>query len=121
MAEKDLVKLKQEFAKLLDFFASFDEASKREEVKKALEDGVIDQKGLENINGLVERAKFLKEYFDFISFDGVYQMKNVEAVLEIAKRYSSTGDFASLSLMSILDDIEVSVYKSNFQNTSFAI
>ena len=92
MSEQEL---KEEFSKLLDFYISFDESSKREEMNKA-----IQWHNVEKINKLIERAKHMKILFDFISVENEEHKLVINSVLEKAKGDISSGYFDNFSRMS---------------------
>ena len=116
MSEQEL---KEELSKLLDFYISFDESSKREEMNKALRDGIILWGNVQKINKLIERAKHMKILFDFISVEDKVNVFEIKCFLEEAKRAISSGYFDNFSKMtyvpyyhlSLLENIKIPDFK----------
>ena len=109
MSEQEL---KEELSKLLDFYISFDESSKREEMIKAVRDGVILYDNVEKINKLIERAKHMKILFDFIPFEDKVSVLDINCFLEEAKRASSSGYFDNFSRMTYVPSYHLSLLKN---------
>ena len=96
MSEQEL---KEEFSKLLDFYISFYDSSKREEMNKALRDGVIQWHNVQIIKKLIERAKHMKILLDFISVENKEHKLVINSFLEKAKGDISSGYFDNIPRM----------------------
>lgn len=101
-AEISVQELKEELSCLLDFFVSIDELSKTEEFQRSCNEKGLSESVVSEFLKVITRAKFLKEFFDAISFDGEINSTYIRYIVRRTRYFKEYNDFYSFQFESIV-------------------
>lgn len=100
-AEISVQELKEELSCLLDFFVSIEELSKTEELQRSCNEKGLSESVVSEFLKVITRAKFLKEFFDAISFDDEINLRFIRYIVGRTRNFRKYKDFYSFQFESI--------------------